>query len=222
MAKFKHMDNDSNASLHGRIFNYLQNDILNGKYKTGDSLIETKLSEELGVSRTPIREAIRQLELEGLVQTIPNKGAIVTGLTAKDIEDIYTIRLAIEGLAARWAAENVTESELKEMKHFLDLEEFYTEKNDVEQILKLDTKFHETIFRASKSKPLMTMLSNFHHYIQRARINSLGMSGRAEEALSEHKAIYQAISQRDAKKAEELTIEHVKKASMNYSRKGSD
>lgn len=222
MAKFKHIDNDGNSSLHGKIFSYLQNDILNGKYKTGESLIETKLSEEFGVSRTPIREAIRQLELEGLVQTIPNKGAIVTGLSAKDIEDIYTIRLAIEGLAARWAAENVTESELKDMKHFLDLEEFYTEKNDVEQILKLDTKFHETIFRASKSKPLMNMLTSFHHYIQRARIDSLGMSGRAEEALSEHKAIYRAISQRDAKKAEELTIEHVKKASMNYTKRGSD
>ena len=106
------------------------------------------------------------------------------------------------------------------MKDFLDLEEFYTEKNDVEQILKLDTKFHETIFRASKSKPLMTMLSNFHHYIQSARINSLGMTGRAEEALSEHRAIYQAISQRDAKKAEELTIEHVKKARLNYKQEG--
>ena len=87
MAKFKHIDNDGNSSLHGKIFSYLQNDILNGKYKTGESLIETKLSEEFGVSRTPIREAIRQLELEGLVQTIPNKGAIVTGLSAKDIED---------------------------------------------------------------------------------------------------------------------------------------
>ena len=218
MAKIEQMDNDSNSSLRGRVFNHLENDILNGKYKTGDSLIETKLSEELGVSRTPIREAIRQLELEGLVQTIPNKGAIVTGLSAKDIEDIYTIRLAIEGLAARWAADNITAEELKDMKHSLELEEFYTDKNDLEHILKLDTKFHETIFKASKSKPLMNMLSNFHHYIQKARTYSLGMSGRAEEALIEHRAIYEAISERDAKKAEELTIEHVKKASLNLLR----
>ncbi|NLL05743.1 MAG: GntR family transcriptional regulator [Clostridiaceae bacterium] len=215
MAKFEYMNNDSNSSLRGRVFSHLENNILNGKYKTGESLIETKLSEELGVSRTPIREAIRQLELEGLVQTIPNKGAIVTGLSAKDIDDIYTIRLSIEGLAARWAAENITEVELDNMKHFLELEEFYTAKNDIEHILKLDTKFHETIFRASKSRPLMNMLRNFHHYIQKARIFSLGMEGRAEEALSEHEAIYQAISQKDAKKAEELTIEHVKKASLN-------
>ncbi len=218
MAKFEHMDNDSNSSLRGRVFSHLENDILNGKYKTGDGLIETKLSEELGVSRTPIREAIRQLELEGLVQTIPNKGAIVTGLSAKDIDDIYTIRLSIEGLAARWAAANITEAELNDMKHSIELEEFYTLKNDIGHILKLDTKFHETIFRASKSKPLMNMLSNFHHYVQRARIFSLGMQGRAEAALSEHQAIYYAISQRDAKKAEELTIEHVKKASLNLLR----
>lgn len=215
MAKIEQMDNDSSSSLRGKVFIQLENAILNGKYKTGDSLIETKLSEELGVSRTPIREAIRQLELEGLVQAIPNKGAIVTGLSPKDIDDIYTIRLAIEGIAARWAAENITAEELKELKHSLELEEFYTEKDDLEQILKLDTKFHETIYRASKSKPLMNMLSNFHHYIQRARTYSLGMSGRAKEALEEHEAIYEAISQKNAKEAEELTIEHVKKASLN-------
>ncbi len=215
MAKIEHIDNDSNSSLRGKVFIHLENNILNGTYKAGESLIETKLSEELGVSRTPIREAIRQLELEGLVQTIPNKGAVVTGISAKDIDDIYTIRLMIEGLAARWAAENITEEELKEMKDSLELEEFYTEKNDLEHILRLDTKFHEAIFRASKSRPLMNMLRNFHHYIQRARTYSLGKSGRAEEALTEHKAIYDAISGKDAKKAEELTIEHVKKASLN-------
>jgi DNA-binding GntR family transcriptional regulator len=215
LAKIEQIDNDSSSSLRGKVFIQLENAILNGKYKSGDSLIETKLSEELGVSRTPIREAIRQLELEGLVQTIPNKGAIVTGLSPKDIDDIYTIRLAIEGIAARWAAENITEEELKELKHSLELEEFYTEKNDLEQILKLDTKFHETIYRASKSKPLMNMLSNFHHYIQRARTYSLGMSGRAKEALEEHEAIYEAISQKNSKEAEALTIEHVKKASLN-------
>jgi len=222
MAKFDKMDDDSKSSLHGRVFSHLENDILNGKYKTGESLIETKLSEELGVSRTPIREAIRQLELEGLVQFIPNKGAIVTGISSKDIDDIYTIRIAIEGIAARWAAENITETELKDMKEFLDLEEFYTHKNDLEQILKLDTKFHEIIFKASKSKPLMNMLRNFHHYVQKARTNTLALAGRAEETLAEHKAIYQAIFQKDAKKAEELTIKHVKKASVNLIKGGSD
>ena len=97
MSKYEHDENENYlVSLRGRVFSQLENEILNGKYQPGDSLIETKLSDELGVSRTPIREAIRQLELEGLVQAIPNKGAVVKGISPKDIEDIYTIRMLIE------------------------------------------------------------------------------------------------------------------------------
>lgn len=222
MAKIEKIDNDGSSSLRGKVFFQIENDILNGKYKPGENLIETKLSEELGVSRTPIREAIRQLELEGLVQSIPNKGAIVTGISPKDIDDIYTIRMMIEGLAARWAAENITDDELKDLKETLDLEEFYTHKKDVEHILKLDSKFHEILFKASKSKPLMNMLIMFHHYVQSARISSLSKSGRPEEALEEHKSIYDAICEKDAKKAEMLIIDHIKKASLNLLKKGSN
>lgn len=215
MAKIENGDVESSlASLRGRIFTQLQNDILNGKYQEGDSLIETKLSEELGVSRTPIREALRQLELEGLVQSIPNKGAIVKGISAQDIQDIYTIRMMIEGLAARWAAEKITEEELEELKEVVELEEFYTMKNDAgHHLQKFDSRFHEIIFRASKSKPLMHTLSTFHHYVQKARTASLSSPGRARKALEEHKAILQAIIERNPEKAEKLTTEHVKNAS---------
>ena len=102
-------DGTEKYSLRGKIFNILRQQILDGKYLPGDSLIETKLAEELGVSRTPIREAIRQLELEGLVDSIPNKGVIVRGISEKDIEDIYTIRKVLEGLAARWAVEKISD-----------------------------------------------------------------------------------------------------------------
>ena len=216
MAKIEQDENENNLnSLRGKVFSQLQNDILNGKYQFGDSLIETRLSEELGVSRTPIREAIRQLELEGLVQSIPNKGAIVKGISAKDIEDIYTIRMMIEGLAARWATEKITPAELAELKDAIDLEEFYTVKNDTDNLLKFDSRFHDIIFKASKSKPLMHTLSTFHHYVQRARILSLSSPARAREALEEHKVIFQAIAEGDAEKAERLTTEHVRNASMN-------
>ncbi len=217
MPRIDHDETESYSnSLRGKVFLQLQNDILNGKYQAGDSLIETRLSEEMGVSRTPIREAIRQLELEGLVQSIPNKGAIVSGISLKDIEDIYTIRMLIEGLAARWAAQNMTPDELNELKEALELEEFYTMKNDYEHVLKFDSRFHDIIFRASKSKPLMHTLSSFHHYVQRARIESMSSPGRAQKALNEHKAILKAIIDRDAEKAERLTTEHVKNASFNY------
>lgn len=205
-------------SLRARVFNQLQNDILNGKYQPGDSLIETKLSEDLGVSRTPIREAIRQLELEGLVTYVPNKGAIVNGVTSKDIQDIYTIRMMVEGLAARWATENITQQEIDELNETIELEEFYTNKNDVQHMLKLDSKFHEIIFKASKSKPLMQTLSTFHHYVQRARNASLESPVRARQALEEHRAILQAIIERDPEKAERLTTEHIKNASTNLVR----
>src|SRR5664279_3198270 len=96
MAKFKYETRDDNShSLTARVFQILQNDIINGVYEVGESLVETKLSQELGVSRTPIREAIRQLELEGLVQSIPNKGVFVKGVSSQDIKDIYTIRKMI-------------------------------------------------------------------------------------------------------------------------------
>ncbi len=203
------------SSLRDRVFNHLQNDILNGLYEPGDSLIESKLSEELGVSRTPIREAIRQLELEGLVKTVPNKGATVSGISSQDIEDIYTIRMLIEGLAARWAAEKITPKELKELKEAVELEEFYTNKNDTEQLLKFDTRFHDIIYKACKSKPLMHTLSTFHHYVQKARSISMSSPERAAQVLEEHKAILQAIIDGDGYKAEKLSTEHVKKASVN-------
>jgi len=208
--------NNDNNSLRAKVFSRIQNDILNGVYQPGDSLTEKKLCEELGVSRTPVREAIRQLELEELVQSTPNKGVIVTGVTPKDIEEIYIIRMMIEGLAARWATEHITPEEVQELKDALDLEEFYTMKKDAEHILKVDSKFHDIIFRASKSKPLMHMLRTFHHYVQRARNASFESPDRAKKVLEEHKAIFDAIVEGDADKAERVTKEHVKNASVAY------
>ncbi len=207
-------------SLHSRVYNQIRNDILNGVYEPGESLVETKLSEELGVSRTPVREALRQLELEGLVQSVPNKGVTVKGVSQQDIQDIYTIRMLIEGLAARWAAEKIAPHELEELKEAVDLEEFYTKKNDYEHLLQFDTRFHDIIFRASKSMPLTHTLSTFHNYVQKARKVSMSSPKRAEEVLQEHKAILQAIVDKDADKAEQLTTQHVRNASQNLLNKG--
>ena len=207
-------------SLHSRVYNRIRNDILNGVYEPGESLVELKLSEELGVSRTPVREALRQLELEGLVQSVPNKGATVRGVTEQDIQDIYTIRMLIEGLAARWAAEKITPEELEELKEAVDLEEFYTTKSNYGNLLRFDTRFHDIIFKASKSKPLMYTLSTFHRYVQKARRVSMSSPERAAEVLQEHKAILQAIIDRDADRAEKLRTEHVRNASLNLLKHG--
>lgn len=218
MAKLEYDENETLVnSLRGKVFSQLRKKILTGVYKPGESLVELRLSEELGVSRTPIREALRQLELEGLVQSIPNKGVIVKGVTDQDVEDIFTIRTMIEGLAARWAAEKITEDEIRELKEALELEEFYTIKNDAEHLMTYDSKFHDIIFRASKSRPLMHMLSTFHFYIQSARNNSFGTPGRPVKALDEHRAIFEAIQSKDADTAETLTIQHIRNASKVFS-----
>ncbi|NLC69269.1 MAG: GntR family transcriptional regulator [Clostridiaceae bacterium] len=216
MDEIEYNDDYSGSSLGVKIFKKLQNDIINGKYQPGEYIMETKLASELGVSRTPIREALKQLELEGLVKSEPGKGVVVQGISSKDIEDIYTIRMVIEGLAARWAAQNITGEELEKLREILEMEEFYTMKGEsVHNLIRLDSRFHDVVFKASKSRPLIYILSNFHHYAQRARNASLRKPGRAEKTLVEHRAIFQALSARDPDLAERLTTEHVRNAMIN-------
>ncbi|MDQ2085517.1 GntR family transcriptional regulator [Herbivorax sp. ANBcel31] len=203
-------------SLRAKVFYHIQNDILNGVYKPGDTLTEKKLCEDLGVSRTPIREAIMQLELEGLVQSVPNKGVVVKGISTKDIEEIYTIRMMIEGFAAKLAAENITKEELDELKETVDFEEFYTTKNDKEHLIKFDLKFHELIFKAGKSNPLIHLQKTFNHYVQKARVTSYKTPLRAQKALEEHKAILTAIINKDADLAEKFAVQHIKNAAREY------
>jgi len=206
---------DSN-SLRAQVFSEIEKAILDGVLKAGDSLIESKLSTELGVSRTPVREALRQLELEGLVKTIPNKGALVIGISEKDIEDIYNIRMTIESLASRWSAENITKEDLEKLANVVELQEFYVEKNDALQVWQLDTKFHEIIFSACGSRILMHTLSGFHHYIQKARELSFQTTGRQSLAVAEHRKILEALQKHDGNSAELLTSEHIKLARDNF------
>lgn len=204
-----------NSPLRVQVFKAIEDAVLNGEYKDGDSLNELKISEELGVSRTPVREALMQLELEGLAKNIPNKGAVVIGITEKDIEDIYAVRIRIEGLAARLCAEKISEDELKRFQEIVDLQEFYLAKHDAEQIWSLDSEFHKIIYNASQSRPLKFMLSNFHNYIKRARDISVHADGRAEKTVSEHKAILQAVKDRDGELAELLMARHITNAKNN-------
>lgn len=202
-------------SLRGRVYNILREDILMGKYRPGENLVELKIGEELNVSRTPVREAIRQLELEGLVESIPNKGATVRGISRKDMEDIFHIRMLLEGLVAKWAVEQITEGEVKELQMVYELMEFYTHKDDIENISKLNTRFHEIIYLAAKSNILLNILKDFQFYVKWARHESLSTPGRKEEALKEHFDILQAIKNRDAREAEKQLKIHVENSSRN-------
>lgn len=210
---------DDQYSLRARVYNALREDILNGKYKVGESLIELRIADELNVSRTPVREAIRQLELEGLVESIPNKRVTVKGISMKDMEDIYRIRRVLEGLSARWAVEQITDEEIKELQELYELMEFYTHKNDINQIAKLNTSFHEIIFNATKSNILKHILKDFQFYVKWARHESLSTPGRMEEALKEHFDILQALKNRDGDGAEKYLTIHVENSSKNLFKK---
>lgn len=208
----------NDGSLRATVFNDLEQAIINGEYKSGDSLSELMLSQKYGVSRTPVREALRQLELEGLVQLVPNKGATVIGVSEKDIDDIYAVRIRIEGLAARLCAENATEEELQALERLCDLQEFYLLKGKTEQLWQLDGEFHNTIFEASRNRPLRSMLSSFHSYISRARSNSMRSADRAAQSVDEHRAILSAITVHDGDRAEQLMTEHIIAARMNLAK----
>ncbi len=196
-------------SLRGQVFDKIRSDILNGKYKRGEELVESSIGKELGISRTPVREAIRQLELEGLVQLVPNKGAFVTGISEKDVRDIYLIRARLEGLAARMAAKNIAPELLDAMEETVVLSEYHAKKEHYEQVCEMDSKFHKLLYKASGSRILEHTLTDFHQYVQRVRMASIMKKRRMEKSNDEHDAILTAIREHDEEKAELVATRHI-------------
>lgn len=199
------------VSLADQVFEHLEKDILSGNYQRGDILTETKLSQELGVSRTPIREALRRLEQEHIIAE-SGKGCIVIGITDKDLKDIYEIRTALECLASAKAAQNRTDEQLSELKEALELQEFYLEKRDAEQIKKMDNRFHNTVYSLSGSTVFCDTLIPLHKKIQKYRRASVENRSRAVESVKEHRKIYEAIAAGDIDAAQKYTTEHIRNA----------
>ncbi len=206
------MGTNQENSLRGRVFQTMRDNILNGVYQENDELRENTIATELGVSRTPVREALRQLELEGLVKMIPNKGAFVTGITANDVKDIYAIRSMLEGMCARWATEYITEEQIEDLEEIILLSEYHVKKAKGEksqQVTELDGKFHEILYNASNSRILNHVLSDFHKYVRMARKASVANLERAEKSIEEHKHILEALKNRDADQAEYWANTHM-------------
>ena len=198
-------------SIADQVFDVLEHDILSGVYDRGDILTEIKLSETMGVSRTPIREALRRLEQEHIIEST-SKGARVIGISAQDIADIREIRLRLEGLASRWAAERAGEEGLDALKQAVELQEFYTQKNDPDSLKNIDSRFHQTIYALCGSNSMRDVLEPLHRKLLKYRRVSLGEPQRAQKSLAEHRAIYEAIAAHDGDSAERLTVLHVQKA----------
>ena len=208
-------DSKDYSSLSDKVYQYLRDGIAEGKYKTGDCLTELKIAEELGVSRTPVREALKQLELEDLVASQPNRGVVVKGFSSEDYRDVFTIRHMLEGQAAYWAAERITDEQLKELSEAVDLYEFYTQKGDVQRLVLLDTRFHEIIYEACGSRTLKHILLSLHHNIHHARESSLTTPHRPIHSLDEHRSIYEAIASHDAASAKQFMEAHIAAASQS-------
>ena len=184
---------DNYKPLRELVFEALREAIVKGVLKPGERMMEIQLAEEMGVSRTPVREAIRKLELEGLVAMVPRKGAYVASLSMKDIVEVFEIRGALEGLAAELAAERITDEELEELERYLLRINESIETKDLTLMVEVDTDFHGQLYRASRNERLSQIISNLREQIQRFRKTSLSLPGRMRAALEEHKQIVEAI-----------------------------
>lgn len=203
---------DNYKPLREIVFETLREAIINGLLKPGERMMEIQLAEELGVSRTPVREAIRKLELEGFVVMVPRKGAYVAGISMKDIADVFEIRAALEGLAAALAAERITEEELEHLERLLVKIAECNEANDLNSLVDVDTEFHDTLYKACRNERLIQIVSHLREQIQRFRTTSLASPGRMKYALEEHKKIVEAVSERNIELARAIAIEHIENA----------
>jgi len=181
------------ASLAKEVTDVLRDRIINGDYAMGEKLIENKIAEELKVSRTPVRDAFKQLAKEQLVEYIPNKGCFAKGFSHKDMEDIYAVRKAVERLAITWAIENADEEKLEELGQHLELMNFYTLNNSYEKLLEANEQFHSMIYQMTNSRFIVQILKTYQEYVHIARKSTLKKEENLPLIYKEHEAIYKAM-----------------------------
>ena len=198
-------------SLADQVFERLEHEILSGVSQRGETLTELRLCTDLGVSRTPVREALRRLEQEHIIE-ISGKGIVVLGVTEQDLHDIYDIRREIEGDAAAKTAERITDEELEELRGVIELQEFYVSKKDAEHIRRLDSQFHQLIYRFTGSAVYYDTLMPLHKKVQKHRKKSVENNSRAVSSLEEHRKIFDAVAARDPQNARRAMIAHVENA----------
>ena len=195
--------------LRDVVFQTLRGAILKGDLKPGERLMELQLASKLGVSRTPIREAIRMLEQEGLAVTIPRKGAEVAKMTEKDMEDVLEIRLSLEGLAVRLSCEKITPAALQELKVAMENFEEKTRSGQFVEMAKADVKFHEILYKASNNPKLQQLLNNLREQMYRYRVEYLKDDSIYPRLIEEHQKMYDALKSKDSKLAESYVERHL-------------
>lgn len=196
-------------SLTDEIADVVRERILKGEYEIGEKIKENQIATELKVSRTPIREAFKLLENEGLIDYVPNRGCFAKGFTKQDVDDIYAVREALEELAVRWAVARITPEEMSALEEQVDLMEFYTKKKDKKKVLELNASFHDVIYAAARSRFLAQVLRSYKEYIEKTRKSIFYEQAYLEGILSEHRVILNAVRERDEQKAVDAIAAHL-------------
>lgn len=184
-------------AISADLFSTLKDEILTGKLISGQKLTEKVICDKYGVSRTPVREALQKLEMEGLVESIPNRGFFVLGLTQQDYIDMFTLRKIYEIQAITWAIERITDDEMDALKELYEFMEFYTMKEDVAKMLIINNNFHQTIYSASHNRMLKNLLSSYQEMLKHVENPAHKKEGYLLEVFKEHKAIFEAFAARD-------------------------
>lgn len=208
--KLKKVEIQNYKPLGEVVFDYLRNAILSGDLKPGERLMEISLAEQLGVSRTPVREAIRKLELENFVEMIPRKGAYVAQLKAKDILDILEIRALFDGYAAASAAERMSEDELKALGNMLEKFNKAVAKGDKQAMIDTDNRFHDQLIQATRNRKLIEIVNSLQDQFQRFRIIYFNEFDNYGDMQSSHQELFEAIAKRDMRIARERAEKHIK------------
>lgn len=202
-------DFSNSFSLTDEIADVVRERILKGEYEIGEKIKENQIATELRVSRTPIREAFKLLENEGLIDYIPNRGCFAKGFTQQDVDDIYAVRAALEELAIKWAVERITPEEIAALEEECDLMEFYTKKKDKKKVLELNSSFHEIIYASARSRFLAQVLRSYKEYIDKTRKAIFYEQEYLEAILAEHRRIFEAVRERNQTKAVTAMREHL-------------
>ena len=196
--------------LRDVVFNTLRQAILRGEFKPGERLMEIQLANKLGVSRTPIREAIRKLELEGLVIMIPRKGAEVADITEKSLRDVLEVRKALEELAVQLACEKITQEELEELeKAGENFKKVLNRSKDITEVAEADVRFHDVIYMATDNQKLILLLNNLREQMYRYRVEYLKREEAHPQLIAEHAAIIEYISKGEKKAATDVMCKHI-------------
>ena len=203
------VDMNEYLPLRDVVFNTLRKAILKGELKPGERLMEIALAERLGVSRTPVREAMRKLELEGLVVMIPRRGAQVANITEKDLNDVLEVRIALENLSIENACTRMTEEQLSQLWEAAKIFERTMADGNLVKLAEADVAFHEVIYQSSDNRRLNQVLNNLREQIYRYRVEYLKDEETRNLLVKEHEELYEAIKARDVKTAQEISFRHI-------------